>query len=194
MVCLPVWVFAKVPDVRQTLDGPVFLPLCLVSVLATGGIAALASNVALAPETQGREFIVLIVFLTTTGTIVLVWLGWALMTGLALVSMGATMVPGWLVRSSGRWVPWVPAGLGLLTAYQLWGVPNRAPGDLAVDLPTNIVFGALYATALLVLSYEALRARRRLSLDHLTPLGSVLVGAVPLGFLVSIRMVLQRLF
>ena len=120
MVCLPVWAFAKVPDVRQTLDGRMFLSLCLVSVLATGVVAALASNEALAPETQGRAFIVLIIFLTATGTIVLIWLGWALMTGLALVSMGAAMVPGWLVRASGRWVPWVPAGLGLLTAYQLW--------------------------------------------------------------------------
>jgi len=63
-----------------------------------------------------------------------------------------------------------------------------------VDLPTNIVFGGLYATAMLVLSHEALGARQRLSLDRLTPLSSVLVGAVPLGLLASIRMVALRLF
>ena len=194
MACLPVWIFAEVPDARQRPSGPVFLPLCLVSVLAAGAVAALAAHEALDPDTQGRAFIVLIVFLTTAGTIVLMWLVWAVMTGLALVSMGASLEPGWLVRVSGRWVPWVPIGLGLLTAYQLWGVPNAVPGDIAVDLPTNIVFGGLYATAMLVLSHEALRARQRLSLDHLTPLSSVLVGAVPLGLLASIRMIALRLF
>jgi len=193
MACLPVWMFAKVPDARQTPDSAFFLLLCALSVVAAGLVAAFASYEALAEGTEGWLFIASIVFLTAPVTIVFIWLGWALVIGLSLVAIGGAIDPRWLVRASGRWVPWVPAGLGLLTAYQLWAVPNAIPGELAVDIPTNIVFGGLYATALLVVSYEALGARRRLSLDRLSPLGSVLVGAVPLGLLVSARMVVLRL-
>ncbi len=194
MACLPVWLFAEVPDARQPPVGVRFLPLCAVSVLLTGLVAVVASLGVLAEETEGRVFIVLMIFLTTTATMSFIWLGWALLAGLALVVMGAAIEPDWLVRASGRWVPWVPAGLGLLTLYQLWGVPRAQPGELAVDLPTNIVFGGLHAMALLVLSYEALGARSRLSLDRLTPLGAVMVGAVPLGFLLLAKMTLLRLF
>jgi hypothetical protein len=194
MACLPVWLFAEVPDARQPPDGVRFLPLCAVSVLAAGLVAVVASHGVLGDGPGGQVFIVLMVFLTTTATISFIWLGWAFIAGLALVVMGAAIEPGWLVRASGRWVPWVPAGLGLLTFYQLRGVPHARPGELAVDLPTNLVFGGLHATALLVLSYEALRARERLSLDRLTPLGAVLAGAVPLGLLLLAKMTLLQLF
>ena len=200
MACLPVWVLAEAPDARQPSnarqprDGIHFIPLCAVSVLVAGLVAVLASHDVLAKETEGRVFIVLLMFLATTATILFIWLGWALMAGLGLVVMGGAIEPGWLLRVSGRWVPWVPAGLGLLTLYQMWALPDALPGELAVDLPTNVVFGGLYSMALLVLSYEALGARQRLSLDGLTPLGSVMVGAAPFGLLTLAKMTLLRVF
>lgn len=184
---LGVWIFGRPPsatDERPRGDHRRWGSTIVLSVGATGAVAALGTfGVSVGRWPAGRPAAAVVMFAVVAVALLVIWGGWAVLVGLTLSMMGASIRPAWLLSASGRWLPWVPVSIGALTAYQLLllpGVPSRAP---AVALPTNVAFGALSAFAVLDLSREVLRARSELGLRGMTPLGSVLVGAMPLALI-----------
>jgi hypothetical protein len=184
---LSVWIFGRPPiRVREPPQGShgKWMTTVLLSTAATGIVAALGTlGVSTDRMPGGHPVAAVVVFIVMSLTLLLTWGGWVLLVGLMLVMMGASIRPAWLLNVSGRWLPWVPVAIGLLTAYQLVLLPGVPAKAVAVALPTNLAYGALGAFAVLGLSRDVLRARSELAVSKMSPAGSVLVGAVPLALL-----------
>ena len=99
-------------------------------------VAAVLPSVSRSVPSVAIWLLALVVYALAVFTILASWAVWSMLIGLMLTVAGAEIQPKWLMNSTGQWIPWLLAGITILSVYQLLLVPGLMVDHVAVK-PAN---------------------------------------------------------
>ena len=195
LIPLCVWMF-NVPLPTRTQNARAGLSHYLACALLSSLVVGAAVVPSISHKAPSIDMWIISIVICSLAMLIILssWGIWSIMVGLMLTIAGARIRPKWLIDATGQWIPWMLAGITVLSAYQLLLVPNLLADHIAVKMPTSIVFGTMYSVGVVSVSQRICQDREQISLYGITPLKSTFIVCAPTLVLQGIAAIISWLW